>query len=74
MCVCVCVCVCVQVKGEHLNVAKISDGGKKQRKNWTQMWSVLTSDQLLLYKERQQEASQVWKLSISSDNKTLLDG
>uniref|UniRef100_A0A671TVA1 Rho GTPase-activating protein 15 n=1 Tax=Sparus aurata TaxID=8175 RepID=A0A671TVA1_SPAAU len=46
------------VKGEHLNVAKISDGGKKQRKNWTQMWSVLTSDQLLLYKERQQEASQ----------------
>ncbi|XP_073329915.1 rho GTPase-activating protein 15 [Pagrus major] len=46
------------VKGEHLNVAKISDGGKKQRKNWTQMWSVLTSDQLLLYKERQQETSQ----------------
>uniref|UniRef100_A0A671TTG8 Rho GTPase-activating protein 15 n=1 Tax=Sparus aurata TaxID=8175 RepID=A0A671TTG8_SPAAU len=45
------------VKGEHLNVAKISDGGKKQRKNWTQMWSVLTSDQLLLYKERQQEAT-----------------
>lgn len=32
-------------------MAKICDGGKKQRKNWSVMWSVLTSDQLLLYKE-----------------------
>ncbi|KAE8299086.1 Rho GTPase-activating protein 15 ArhGAP15 Rho-type GTPase-activating protein 15 [Larimichthys crocea] len=48
----------VQLKGEHLNVAKISEGGKKQRKNWTLMWTVLTSDQLLFYKERQQETSQ----------------
>uniref|UniRef100_A0A8P4G1P0 Rho GTPase-activating protein 15 n=1 Tax=Dicentrarchus labrax TaxID=13489 RepID=A0A8P4G1P0_DICLA len=48
----------VQLKGEHLNVAKISESGKKQRKNWTLMWSILTSDQLLLYKERQQETSQ----------------
>lgn len=39
-------------------MAKISESGKKQRKNWTQMWSVLTSDQLLLYKERQPETSQ----------------
>ncbi|XP_059198381.1 rho GTPase-activating protein 15 [Centropristis striata] len=45
----------VELKGEHLNVAKISDCGKKQRKNWTLMWSVLTTDQLLLYKEKQQE-------------------
>uniref|UniRef100_A0A8P4KA15 Rho GTPase-activating protein 15 n=1 Tax=Dicentrarchus labrax TaxID=13489 RepID=A0A8P4KA15_DICLA len=50
--------VLVQLKGEHLNVAKISESGKKQRKNWTLMWSILTSDQLLLYKERQQETSQ----------------
>lgn len=48
----------VELKGEHLNVTKISDSGKKQRKNWTLMWSVLTSDQLLFYKERQQEAAQ----------------
>lgn len=48
----------VELKGEHLNVAKISENGKKQRKNWTLMWSVLTSDQLLFYKERQQETSQ----------------
>lgn len=48
-----------QLKGEHLNVAKISENGKKQRKNWTVMWSVLTSDQLLFYKEGQQGSSQV---------------
>uniref|UniRef100_UPI0037E6FB24 rho GTPase-activating protein 15 isoform X2 n=1 Tax=Semicossyphus pulcher TaxID=241346 RepID=UPI0037E6FB24 len=47
-----------ELKGEHLNVTKISENGKKQRKNWTQMWSVLTSDQLLFYKERQHETSQ----------------
>ncbi|XP_029282414.1 rho GTPase-activating protein 15 [Cottoperca gobio] len=47
----------VELKGDLLNVAKISDSGKKQRKNWTLMWSVLTSDQLLFYKERQQEAN-----------------
>ncbi|XP_038575878.1 rho GTPase-activating protein 15 isoform X2 [Micropterus salmoides] len=48
----------VDLKGEHMNVAKISESGKKQRKNWTLMWTVLTSDQLLFYKERQQETSQ----------------
>ncbi|KAM6978135.1 rho GTPase-activating protein 15 [Tautogolabrus adspersus] len=48
----------VGLKGEHLNVTKISESGKKQRKNWTVMWSVLTTDQLLFYKERQHESSQ----------------
>ncbi len=70
VCTCVfflCVCVCqVELKGEHLNVAKILESGKKQRKNWTLMWSVLTSDQLLFYKERQQETNQVLKYSIYS--------
>ncbi|CAG5971809.1 unnamed protein product [Menidia menidia] len=46
----------VDIKGEHLNVAKISDGGKKQRKNWASMWTVLTSDQLLFYKDKQESA------------------
>ncbi|XP_037345101.2 rho GTPase-activating protein 15 [Pungitius pungitius] len=45
---------CVELKGEHLNVAKISQSGKKQRKNWTAMWSVLTSGQLRFYKEKQE--------------------
>ncbi|KAI4787753.1 hypothetical protein KUCAC02_036271 [Chaenocephalus aceratus] len=45
-----------ELKGDLLNVAKVSDCGKKQRKNWTGMWGELTSDQLLLHKERQQEA------------------
>ncbi|XP_072253711.1 rho GTPase-activating protein 15 [Leuresthes tenuis] len=44
------------LKGEHLNVAKISEGGKKQRKNWALMWTVLTSDQLLFYKDKQETA------------------
>ncbi|KAM9346791.1 rho GTPase-activating protein 15 [Symphorus nematophorus] len=48
----------VELTGEHLNVAKICDCGKKQRKNWSLMWSVLTGDQLLLYKERQQDSTQ----------------
>ncbi|XP_015240207.1 PREDICTED: rho GTPase-activating protein 15 [Cyprinodon variegatus] len=42
------------LKGEHLNVAKISENGKKQRKNWTSMWTVLTTDELLLYKDKQE--------------------
>lgn len=40
-------------------MAKICEGGKKQRKNWSVMWSVLTSDQLLLYKETPTAASVV---------------
>lgn len=48
-----------KLTGELVNVAKISESGKKQRKNWTLMWIVLTSDQLLFYKETQQAAAQV---------------
>uniref|UniRef100_A0A8D3B212 Rho GTPase-activating protein 15 n=1 Tax=Scophthalmus maximus TaxID=52904 RepID=A0A8D3B212_SCOMX len=44
-----------EVKGQHVNVTKISESGKKQRKNWTWMWTELNSEQLLVYKERQQE-------------------
>uniref|UniRef100_A0A3P8ZH34 Rho GTPase-activating protein 15 n=1 Tax=Esox lucius TaxID=8010 RepID=A0A3P8ZH34_ESOLU len=46
----------VVLKGEYLNKAKISDGGKKLRKNWTSTWVVLETDQLLFYKESKQEA------------------
>ncbi|XP_061092757.1 rho GTPase-activating protein 15 isoform X2 [Conger conger] len=44
------------LKGEYLNKAKIADGGKKQRKNWTSTWVVLDVTQLLFYKESKQEA------------------
>ncbi|XP_030643035.1 rho GTPase-activating protein 15 [Chanos chanos] len=44
------------LKGEYLNKAKVAEGGKKQRKNWTSTWVVLGSDQLLFYKESKQEA------------------
>uniref|UniRef100_A0A3P9BFY8 Rho GTPase activating protein 15 n=1 Tax=Maylandia zebra TaxID=106582 RepID=A0A3P9BFY8_9CICH len=37
----------VDLKGEIMNMAKISDSGKKQRKNWSSVWTVLTSDQLI---------------------------
>lgn len=43
--------LCLQLRGEHLNATWILEGGRKQRKNWTSVWSVLTSEQLLLYKE-----------------------
>ncbi|XP_075996050.1 rho GTPase-activating protein 15 [Genypterus blacodes] len=46
----------VEVKGEYLNVAKISDGVKKLRKSWSSSWVVLSSDRLLLYKDSKQEA------------------
>lgn len=42
---------CLQLKGEHLNMTRILEGGRKMRKNWTSVWSILTSEQLLLYKE-----------------------
>ncbi|KAJ8351575.1 hypothetical protein SKAU_G00230510, partial [Synaphobranchus kaupii] len=44
------------IKGEYLNKAKIADGGKKLRKNWTSTWVVLEVNQLLFYKESKQEA------------------
>ncbi|KAM4608605.1 rho GTPase-activating protein 15 isoform 1-T1 [Polymixia lowei] len=46
----------VDLKGEYLNKAKISEGGKKLRKNWTSTWVVLDTDQLLFYKESKQES------------------
>ncbi|XP_075886555.1 rho GTPase-activating protein 15-like [Nelusetta ayraudi] len=39
------------LRGEHLNMTRILEGGRKLRKNWTSVWSILTSEQLLLYKE-----------------------
>uniref|UniRef100_A0A3B4H911 Rho GTPase-activating protein 15 n=1 Tax=Pundamilia nyererei TaxID=303518 RepID=A0A3B4H911_9CICH len=42
------VCFQVDLKGEIMNMAKISDSGKKQRKNWSSVWTVLTSDQLIV--------------------------
>uniref|UniRef100_A0AAR2LMJ4 Rho GTPase-activating protein 15 n=1 Tax=Pygocentrus nattereri TaxID=42514 RepID=A0AAR2LMJ4_PYGNA len=46
----------VDLQGEYLNKAKISEGGKKLRKNWTSAWVVLCSGELHFYKESKQEA------------------
>ncbi|XP_004081553.1 rho GTPase-activating protein 15 [Oryzias latipes] len=44
----------MQLKSEDLNVAKLSVEGKKQKKSWSLMWTVLTPDQLLFYKNKQE--------------------
>ncbi|XP_063070316.1 rho GTPase-activating protein 15 [Engraulis encrasicolus] len=46
----------VPLQSTYLNKAKISEGGKKLRKNWTSTWVVLSSDHLLFYKDNKQEA------------------
>ncbi|XP_029693079.1 rho GTPase-activating protein 15 [Takifugu rubripes] len=45
------------LKAEPLTVTKISERGKKQKKNWTMVWSELTSDQLIFYKQQQPTAT-----------------
>uniref|UniRef100_A0A1A8CMF3 Rho GTPase-activating protein 15 n=2 Tax=Nothobranchius kadleci TaxID=1051664 RepID=A0A1A8CMF3_NOTKA len=44
----------VNLKGEHLNVAKILEKGKKHKKNWGLMLIMLTSEELLLHKDKQE--------------------
>ncbi|XP_012683837.1 rho GTPase-activating protein 15 [Clupea harengus] len=46
----------VPLQSAYLNKAKIAEGGKKLRKNWTTAWVVLGSDHLVFYKESKQEA------------------
>ncbi|XP_071211648.1 rho GTPase-activating protein 15-like [Salvelinus alpinus] len=61
----------VVLKGEYLNKAKISDGGKKLRKNWASTWVVLETDKLLFYKESKQEALMNLKPGCSPDGVDL---
>ncbi|XP_060785223.1 rho GTPase-activating protein 15 [Neoarius graeffei] len=42
--------------GVYLNKTKISEGGKKLKKNWTLAWVVISSNELHFYKESKQEA------------------
>ncbi|XP_056145714.1 rho GTPase-activating protein 15 [Lampris incognitus] len=61
----------VELKGEYLNKAKISEGGKKLRKNWTSTWVVLDGDRLLFYKESKQEALANLKPGCKADSVDL---
>ncbi|KAF5899160.1 rho GTPase-activating protein 15-like, partial [Clarias magur] len=45
-----------QLHGVYLNKAKISEGGKKLKKNWALTWVVLSSNELHFYKESKHEA------------------
>ncbi|XP_004614139.3 rho GTPase-activating protein 15 [Sorex araneus] len=47
--------VMVEKEG-YLQKAKIADGGKKLRKNWTTSWVVLSSQSIEFYKESKQQA------------------
>ncbi|XP_020639887.3 rho GTPase-activating protein 15 isoform X1 [Pogona vitticeps] len=44
------------IKEGYLLKAKIADGGKKLRKNWTSSWLVLTGQKIEFYKEPKQPA------------------
>nr|XP_004651872.2 rho GTPase-activating protein 15 isoform X1 [Jaculus jaculus] len=44
------------VKEGYLQKAKIADGGKKLRKNWSTSWIVLSSQKIEFYKESKQQA------------------
>lgn len=59
----------MQLKNEYLNVAKLSTEGKKQKKSWSLMWTVLTADHLLFYKDKQ-ETGLVWKTQFFGNNRT----
>ncbi|KAM9484421.1 rho GTPase-activating protein 15-like [Salvelinus alpinus] len=61
----------VVLNGEYLNKAKISEGGKKLRKNWTSTWVVLDTDKLLFYKDSKQEALTNLKPGCSPDGMDL---
>ncbi|XP_010619249.2 rho GTPase-activating protein 15 [Fukomys damarensis] len=43
-------------KEGYLQKAKIADGGKKLRKNWTTSWIVLSNQKIEFYKESKQQA------------------
>uniref|UniRef100_A0A8C6E7J6 Rho GTPase activating protein 15 n=1 Tax=Moschus moschiferus TaxID=68415 RepID=A0A8C6E7J6_MOSMO len=43
-------------KEGYLQKAKIADGGKKLRKNWSTSWIVLSSRKIEFYKESKQQA------------------
>nr|XP_023671766.1 rho GTPase-activating protein 15 isoform X2 [Paramormyrops kingsleyae] len=59
------------LKGEYLNKAKIADGGKKLRKNWTSTWVVLEDNRLFFYKESKQEALASLKQGCKSETVDL---
>ncbi|XP_053426035.1 rho GTPase-activating protein 15-like isoform X3 [Nycticebus coucang] len=49
-------------KEGYLQKAKIADGGKKLRKNWSTSWIVLSSRKIEFYKESKQQAlSNTWE-------------
>ncbi|KAB5576775.1 hypothetical protein PHYPO_G00202340 [Pangasianodon hypophthalmus] len=57
--------------GVYLNKTKISEGGKKLKKNWTLAWVVLSSNELHFYKDSKQEAMASLKPGIKPEGVDL---
>ncbi|GCB66688.1 hypothetical protein scyTo_0000626 [Scyliorhinus torazame] len=58
-------------KNGFLNKAKITDGGKKLRKNWTSSWVCLEGNNIEFYKERKQQTLASLKTGCKTENVDL---
>ncbi|XP_038645878.1 rho GTPase-activating protein 15-like isoform X2 [Scyliorhinus canicula] len=58
-------------KNGFLNKAKITDGGKKLRKNWTSSWVCLEGNKIEFYKERKQQTLASLKTGYKAENVDL---
>ncbi|XP_032880595.1 rho GTPase-activating protein 15 [Amblyraja radiata] len=58
-------------KNGILNKAKITEGGKKLRKNWTSSWVCLEGDKIEFYKENKQQTLASLKIGCKPENADL---
>ncbi|XP_069791138.1 rho GTPase-activating protein 15 isoform X4 [Narcine bancroftii] len=58
-------------KDGFLNKAKITEGGKKIRKNWTSSWACLEGDKIEFYKESKQQTLASLKIGCKPENADL---
>ncbi|XP_051885188.1 rho GTPase-activating protein 15 [Pristis pectinata] len=58
-------------KNGFLNKAKITEGGKKLRKNWTSSWVCLEGDKIEFYKESKQQTLASSKIGYKPENADL---
>ncbi|XP_078259503.1 rho GTPase-activating protein 15 isoform X2 [Rhinoraja longicauda] len=58
-------------KNGILNKAKITEGGKKLRKNWTSSWVCLEGDKIEFYKENKQQTLASSKIGCKPENADL---
>ncbi|XP_060683812.1 rho GTPase-activating protein 15 isoform X1 [Hemiscyllium ocellatum] len=64
-------CLQPMEKNGFLNKAKITEGGKKLRKNWTTSWVCLEGNKIEFYKERKQQTLASLKTGCKPENVDL---